>query len=135
MKAPSPVKPDARVIARYALFQVPATILLVAGLLVARQWVNLPAWLIWLIIGLWLAKELVLFPFVWRAYDARRTSQAHSMIGQRGVAQQRLDPSGYVRVRGELWQAERIEGAGPVEQGAEVEVVEEQGLKLKVRPV
>jgi membrane-bound serine protease (ClpP class) len=55
------------------------------------------------------------------------------MIGRRGIVIGRLDPEGYVRVRGELWRAETVENDRPVEEGRSVAVVEVSGLKLYVR--
>lgn len=55
------------------------------------------------------------------------------MIGQKGVAKERLDPSGYIFIRGELWKAEVIEGSPPVEEGETVKVEGTRGRILLVR--
>jgi membrane-bound serine protease (ClpP class) len=55
------------------------------------------------------------------------------MIGRRGIVTGRLDPEGYVRVRGELWRAETVENERPLEEGQSVTVVGVSGLKLYVR--
>jgi len=39
------------------------------------------------------------------------------MIGLRGITEDRLAPSGYVRVHGELWQAEVVQNSPPIEKG------------------
>jgi len=126
-------RPTSQVLLRYALFQLPGTALLVGALVLAGLWVEIPLWLSALIVGLWVVKEIVLFPLVWRAYDVRCSGGAHTMLGVRGKAEERLDPRGYVRLRGELWQAELAEGAAPVEAGAEVVVLEVKGLVVIVR--
>jgi membrane-bound serine protease (ClpP class) len=51
------------------------------------------------------------------------------VIGQVGVALSDVDPQGTVRVFGEEWTAT---SAGPIEAGAQVRVVGEQGLRLRV---
>ncbi len=56
------------------------------------------------------------------------------MVGARGVAEDRLAPSGYIRVRGELWQTEVMGGDPPIEKGASVRVREVSGLTLLVQP-
>lgn len=39
------------------------------------------------------------------------------MLDARGIAKEKLDPSGYVQVRGELWKAEVWGGGPPVDAG------------------
>lgn len=55
---------------------------------------------------------------------------AEAMIGEVGVAQERLAPSGTVFVRGEYWAADSDE---PVDAGQRVRVVAVQGLRLRVQ--
>jgi membrane-bound ClpP family serine protease len=74
-----------------------------------------------------------MFPFVWRAYDTRGGNAASPSVGAHGVAIENLDPSGYVRVRGELWRAEVSEGYFPVTRGHGVRVLGRDGLTLFVR--
>lgn len=68
-----------------------------------------------------------------KARRARVTTGKEGMIGLKGVARTNLDPHGKVFVRGELWNAESL--SGPIEEGSQVEVVDVEGLKLKVRKV
>jgi len=56
-----------------------------------------------------------------------------TLVGRRGVVQEKLDPEGMVHVRGELWRAEAVDGQR-IDKQAEVEVVEEKRHKLLVRP-
>jgi membrane-bound serine protease (ClpP class) len=56
-----------------------------------------------------------------------------AIIGQIGTASSDLSPRGSVRLRGERWQAELVEGEEPVPQGARVEVVRLVGNRLFVR--
>ena len=83
----------ARVMVRYALLQLPALVLLGVILVVARRWVDLPSWFVWCLISLWIAKDLCLYPFVWRAYDHGRPGEANSMAGAHGIAVDRLHKS------------------------------------------
>lgn len=108
---------SARVVVSYVLHQLPALVLLVLILTVVRQWVDIPGWVVWGLVSLWVVKDMALFPFVWRAYDPDRPVGANSIVGARGVAKDRLSPSGYVWVRGELWQAEVMGGYSPIDRG------------------
>jgi membrane protein implicated in regulation of membrane protease activity len=85
------------------------------------------------IVVLWLAKDAILFPFVWRSYDRSRPS-VHSLVGTEGTVEERLAPAGYVRIRGELWQAERMGTDSPIEKGAIVRIEGIRGLTLLVVP-
>jgi membrane protein implicated in regulation of membrane protease activity len=121
-------------VVRYMLLQLPAVVLLGLILLLVEQWLDIPGWLVWGLLALWVAKDVILFPFVWRAYDWDSAGDASSMVGARGVAKERLAPTGYVRVCGALWQAEVTGGGPPINEGEGVRVLGIRGLTLLVRP-
>lgn len=123
-----------RAVIKYTLLQIPGVFLVILVLILARRWWEYPIWLAWVTLIVWIAKDIVLFPFVWRSYDTHRPGDPHSMIGMRGKAEERLAPSGYVRVRGELWLAEVVRGGEPIEKGQKLRVKEMNGLTLIVIP-
>ena len=123
-----------RILIRYTLLQVPALTLFILTLILSRRWIEIPLWSFWGLVVVWLAKDVILFPFVWRAYDDRERKGGEVMIGMQGIAQDRLAPEGYVQIRGELWRAELMGGGPPVEEGAAVRVRETRGLTLLVQP-
>ena len=125
---------SARILVRYALLQLPGLVLLILILILVQQWVDLPAWIFWGSIVVWVAKDALLYPFVWRAYDQDRPQGANTMVGMRGIAKDRLAPSGYIQIRGELWNAELMEGNPPIEKGEDVRVRGVRGLTLIVQP-
>lgn len=124
---------SARVVVRYALLQVPGVALLVVLLMVVQRWVDLPAWFSWGLVALWVAKDVIFFPFTWRAYDWDRSGDANSMVGARGVAEEQLAPWGYIRVHGELWKAEVMGDGPPIDRGEVVRVRGIRGLTLLVQ--
>ena len=124
-----------RILVRYALLQLPALALLVLILVFVQRWVDLPAWVVWGSIAIWVVKDAILYPFVWRAYDWDRPQGENSIVGARGIAKERLAPSGYVQVRGELWKAELMEGSPPLEKGERVRVEGARGLMLIVQHI
>lgn len=126
---------SARVIVRYGLFQLPGLFLLILFLVIANRIFDLPAWLTVSLVLVWVAKDAIMFPFTWRAYDQDRSNEIHSMIGSRGVARERLAPSGYVLIRGERWRAEVTGTRSPVEKGESIQVYEVRGLTLLVQPI
>jgi membrane-bound ClpP family serine protease len=56
-----------------------------------------------------------------------------SLRGQTGIARTDIDPLGQVQSGSELWTAELAAGAGKIQKGEAVEVVEVDGLRLRVR--
>ena len=118
---------------RYILLNIPGLAAVILILTIIQHWVALPVWLFWSIIVFWIFKDVLLFPFVWRAYDWERSRRSRSMIGEHGVARDRLAPSGYVRVRGELWRAEIWGDGPPIEAGRSIQVVNMEGLTLFVK--
>jgi membrane protein implicated in regulation of membrane protease activity len=125
---------SSRILLRYWLLQLPALALLVLILMFAQRWVDLPAWIFWGSLAIWVVKDAVLYPFVWRAYDWERSEDSSSMVGAKGIAKELLAPLGYVQVRGELWKAELAGGYEPVEEGEPVLVQKIRGLTLIVEP-
>ncbi|MGH2453096.1 MAG: NfeD family protein [bacterium] len=68
-----------------------------------------------------------------RAQRAAVRSGTEGLMGATGVARTALEPEGMVYVQGEIWTA-RAE-AGAIGEGARVQVVGLEGLRLRVRPV
>jgi membrane-bound ClpP family serine protease len=66
-----------------------------------------------------------------RALRKKSEPGSTNMVGVEGRVSSRLDPEGYVRIHGELWEA-RSE-SGIIERGADVIVVNQVGLKIVVR--
>jgi len=119
---------------RYLLYQMPSWGLLILILIGVSRWIDLPSWMFWTILALWLAKDAVLFPFVWRAYDRDRSESLHSLVGSEGRVEESLAPKGYIRVHGELWLAEIVGNGSPIEKGEIVRIEGIRGLTLLVVP-
>ena len=122
------------VVLRYALLQVPGTLFMVLVILLIDRWLMaISPWIALIVVLLVILKDIFLFPFIWRAYDWNRTVDHAPMIGRRGIVVNRLDPCGYVRIRGELWKAETEDGAQTIEKGRAVTVLRARGLQLYVQ--
>lgn len=90
---------------------------------------------LWLIIVLALALGGVAFLFhrkVIPTFRRKRITGAEGMIGLEGKVIEPLCPAGTVRVKGEYWQAECLDGDVPA--GNPVEICGLNGLVLKVKP-
>jgi membrane protein implicated in regulation of membrane protease activity len=122
----------ARVVGKYIFLSLPALGLVVLVVLLLEHWLDLPDWLVVAIIVGWVAKDIVLFPFVRHAFDDGSEGYSYSPVGERAVVHERLDPHGTVRVQGTLWKAELRGDGAPVEKEEVVRVVEIRGLVLTV---
>ncbi|UCE86044.1 MAG: NfeD family protein [Deltaproteobacteria bacterium] len=122
------------VVGKYWLFQSPGIVMAAVVLYGLHAYEILtPRWAL-VLFGLWIAKEVALFPLVRIAYEPHRRGGAHDLVGASGVAVEDLDPTGYVRLGPELWRAE-IRGSGqPIPAGARVRVCAVLGLTLLCEP-
>lgn len=121
------------VLLRYLLLQVPSWLL--AGLIAAglHRWLGLSGWLAAAVVVGWVAKDLALYPWLRASYRVDpRTPAERQLLGEHAIVVQPLTPRGYVRLRGELWQAETT--GGHLGAGTSVEVVSVESLRLVVRP-
>ncbi len=89
-----------------------------------------------LVIGTGIVIAAIFFVIMTIAVRAQRRPilfGRETMPGKQGLVEQALNPRGMVRVNGELWSAELVDGIGPLPAGARVEVVSISGLVLRVR--
>ncbi|MFC1901767.1 NfeD family protein [Chloroflexota bacterium] len=107
-------------------------ILVLIGLAVWYFKIMLPLW-VWIIIGLGLGAFI--FVRTWAVLPSlrrRKITGAEGMIGMVGeVVESVVDDDMVVRVSGEYWQAECLEG--DIAIGEEVEIVSINRLKLEVK--
>jgi membrane protein implicated in regulation of membrane protease activity len=94
---------------------------------------DLPAWIGASLVALWIAKDLLTYPFMRHYY--RPQPSERRIVGERGNALTTLGPHGFVRVHGEIWQAQQAGDArGEIAQGTQVRVRDVRGLLLFVEP-
>ena len=123
------------VLAKYWALQVPATAVVIVVLLGLAERLVWPPWIVWTVVAVWVAKDAILYPFLWRSYDPSDPSALpYPMQGARGVAIYCIDSCGFVLIWGELWRAELSRGARPIQEGETVRVNARNGLTLLVEP-
>ena len=118
-------------IVRYTLLQLPG-----AGLVLGFLWwlhasASLALWIAVAIFLLWIGKDVALYPVVRRAYEST-PPPLKRLIGLQAHVIHGFDRSGLVRLGSELWQAELVEGSGPVGTKDVVVVESTRGLTLMV---
>ena len=119
-------------IVRYLLFQLPQWLILALFLWLLVDWNAVPRWAAQLFLMFWVIKDLIVFPLVRRAYENNTQTGAEELIGAKAVAQEPLDPEGYVKINGELWKARADPAHQRIEQNRRVEVRAARGLTLIV---
>lgn len=122
-----------RVVLRYSLFQLPEIAVVILVMATLRVLLNIPMWSIWTFIIFWIAKDIIMFPFVRDAYDKWNTGSAGALIGLQGKVVEALSPSGYVKVRGELWRAEAVKEVPRIDKGDIIEILGSRGYTLIVQ--
>lgn len=123
------------VLAKYWALQLPATALVLVVLLGVSHYLAWPQWIVWIVVAVWVIKDAALYPFVWRSYvPSDPAASPYPTPGAKGVAIDRIDPCGLVRIWGELWHAELSPEARRIEKGETVQVYARDGLTLIVEP-
>ncbi|HOO46826.1 MAG TPA: NfeD family protein [Deltaproteobacteria bacterium] len=127
-----------KIVFRYVWIQTLETVVFVLILFLAGRWISIPVWLFAGACAVWVLKDIILFPFVWRAYDWERnemSSQETQMAGMQGIVHTVLNPCGYIHVRGELWMAEMEDAKLSADRGDAVVVTGKRGHSLIVAPL
>ena len=123
---------DKKVIVKYTVLHVAELVVVVLALVLARNYLAVPTWLMITVPAVWLLKDLALFPMVWRAYAVGDNRPVKDLMGLEATVIAGLDPVGYVRVRGELWRAEIRDPRFPTKRGDTAIVVDIKGMTLIV---
>jgi len=126
---------SARTLLKYLLIQVPSWALWAAALILLRRWIDFSWWVILGLMAFLVAKDMVLFAFVWRTYDSEHGERARPQVGALGIVVRKLSPAGYIQIGGELWQAEMAGEKTFALEGKTVRVQDVRGLTLIVEPV
>lgn len=120
------------VLLKYWSLQAAGWLIVLAAAWLAAELFAWPSKLVWIIFGVWAAKDALLYPLVWRSYDFRDwRPSAYPAEGTEAIVLRRLDPEGDVRVQGERWQAASA-GAVPIDEGARVRIMGRDGMTLIV---
>lgn len=95
--------------------------------------VYIPPVVLIVVLILWTIAAVVIYRAGSKALDRRPASGLGMMVGSRGVVVRPLTPQGMIRIGAELWLAQSP--TGEINEGEEVIVTAQQGLKLTVKPV
>ncbi len=94
--------------------------------------IGVPVWTVAVVIGILLAKDLLVAPFILRGgLSARPETGSESLIGRTALIVEDLTPEGLVKVDGELWSAECINGTA--RRGESVVIISVSGARVLVK--
>jgi len=128
-----------RMLTARLIMAIISTLLQEIALFVIWRWglpevgIFLPLYVLIIVMILWGAYATITFWVVTKALKRKELVGLPAMVGGRGRVVSQLTPEGQVMVSGELWGAKSVEGN--IEQGEEVLVVGQDGLKLFVRQI
>jgi len=126
---------SSKILLRYFLLQLPG-IFFIAALIIFLYLIKAVSFkVIWIVLAVWVIKDIALYPLVWKSYDLSSNSGKYQMIGQQGVALEAINPTGYVLVKGESWSARLKNKKSVIRKDEPVYVSDVQGLTLIVRPL
>jgi len=124
-----------RTLLRYVLFQLRGWLAITVVVAMLWRFWRAPAWLGAVIVAVWIAKDFALYPFMRAAYEREPwNAPSGRLVGVVGIVTQDLDPAGWVRAQGALWQARVLVGGEVIPRGRRVRVEAMEGLCLVVRP-
>ncbi len=124
---------SSRIVFRYILLQLPLAVLLFVLYVASKSIREISSNVVLYIFIFWTAKDIFLYPFVWRAYGPERHKKRQDMVGKTGITQQRLHPTGYIRIGPELWRAEAVPEENAIDKNVRVKVYDLKGLLLYVK--
>ena len=93
--------------------------------------IDVPFYALVIVMVGWAVWSAGFFVFVTKTLRRQKIIGLPTMVGSRGKVTEPLTLDGMVAIRGELWQAESLEG--DMDKGEGIMVVGEDGLKLTVR--
>ena len=124
-----------RTFGRYLLFQAVGWALGALVLAALVHWDVMAPWVAGVVLALLFAKDLILFPYVRKSYEASEPHGGASLLGAVARVEQPLTPDGWVRVGAERWRARAKGEATDLKTGEYVEVREIDNLVLIVEAV
>ena len=122
-----------RTLTRYILLQLPVLGVLIVLFIISLDSEGISSRLMLLLIILNVVKDVILYPFLWKSYQPDAQQSEHPMAGLTGVVTESLNPEGYIKIRGELWQA-RSKSERKIKKGEKVTVINNHRLLLIVKP-
>ena len=92
--------------------------------------IHIPLGVLIVIMAAWAANAVIFYRIGSRALRRKPVSGLGSAVGEKGKVVSPLAPNGVIRIRDELWEA--TSASGQIDNGEEVSVVEQDGLRLIV---
>lgn len=120
----------------HTVYSIISTLIEEAAIAAALVWVlplfgiTIPVWAIILVLVGFAIISYIMYRIGHPTVLYHSVSSPESIIGQQGIVERSLNPGGYVKVGGELWNAYAQDGH--IEKGEDIIVVDIKGLTLTV---
>ena len=120
----------------YTVYAIVGTVLEVVALLLVVLWllpllnIYVPWWILAILVAVELGTSFFTYIMGRRALSKKQTCGPEAMVGSSAIVATPFNPTGYVKVRGELWKASC---ESRLEVGDEVVVTRVEGMKVIVR--
>lgn len=114
-------------IKRYILFQIPELTLTIIILYTIKYFFDYPSWIIWLVVILSIAKDMIMYKFTWKSYVVHKKEDYAKVKGKHCTAKEDITKKGLVILNGELW---KVEVSNPVKKGDSLIITDVKGLLL-----
>lgn len=124
-------RPDRTTVFRYALLQVPGTVLVLVATVLLLKHTAWSPWFVWAGFGAWVLKDIILFFLVWPSY--RSSGGTDLMEGRKGRVVRSCRPEGTVEIYGALWKAVADDREQPLSSGTVIRVCGRDRLTLTVK--
>jgi len=119
---------------RYLRFQIPQWFVLALFLWLLVDRAAVPVWASEAFFVFWVVKDFAIYPWVRRGYETNVKTGTDELVGAKGVAQEPLNPEGYVKIKGELWKARAEPPDRIITPQTAVKVRSAAGMTLIVEP-
>ena len=123
----------------YIIFSVGTGILKAFAIFAICVWlmpvweISVPLWVLILLFIALLIYEITVFRLGRKALQRKAATPSEAIVGLCGKATTPLNPSGYVKVNGELWQA--LSSDARIDKDEDIVVLESDRLILHVAPI
>lgn len=126
-----------KTLTKYFLIQIPGWLLIVGvgKLMNSAGWIPNIYW--GLALGIWIVKDIALYPILWKSFSPASDSGDCPLIGKNCIVLRDLNPEGTVRVQGEIWQAtlDSQSELATLPGGSSGMITRQSGIKLIVSPL
>ncbi len=124
-----------KIILKYTILQIPGLGLITLILYILSFFISIAQYVHIIILSIWIVKDIVMFPFVWRSFDSSSSDITRVMIGKTGTAKQDVHSEGYVIIGSEQWKAVPDATSATINKHDNIQVTDINGLTVTIKRI